>query len=474
MRKEHVLWLLPLLTAVLLIGFIGCEDPAVTPKGSKVAFTAGDNVTVAGERMSGVAIFKGDTHYDLSSKPDNSGINLISDLKVTAADFTVTGGGVISVVYVGYDEIKVTVTFTANPSFTESRNFVVKIAGSSAIIKGEDAVTITQVAKIKIALTPDSDLMIAATTSTATARFRGPDDFNGLTSSDFSLTGGATITGVTVTGDIATGYTADVALTFGVNNDDVVKTYVVGIAPASAMIAGNALTITQSRKATNITLTPATSTVSQDFETTSITGSWSISGTHNQSRVADPVNPANYVGRYSASGTGNRQSTITFTPSGTVSGDKIVIEFDWYPGTYNGGSNNSGPLFIAFTDTGSGGGNKVITFLNEHESTLKFRIGNFSNSGPFFDGAVGIPGTLDKGKWYKFRAVIDFTAKRINRLFVWDKATDTQLFMVNDLDLPANVNYTQAVRSMLLYLNRTDGGNTFYLDNVFVGNGERP
>jgi hypothetical protein len=464
MKRKQALWIIPLLMAAL---FIGCPDP-VNNNGSGdpdgPALLTGTNVTVAGTSIMGIAVFTG-----------------AGSLPLTADDFTLSGDGVITLVYVDFGKAKVSVLFDElNPSFTESRVFTVGISPDSRLIKGTDA-TVTQLARGKETVTGGASNNIRDTATSATASFNGIVGFT-PTVEDFTVDSGGVITGVTMIPGLSPGWfhasTARVTVTFPANETAADKIYTVGIAPTSARLTGDAtVAITQKRQASVLSLSAATTSNAQNFDT-AVTGAWTLSGSHySQTRVADPVDSANWVGRYSASGTGNRYTTLTLTSSIAPASDPkiVVVEFDWYPGSYVGGTNNKGPLQISLDTVSSG--NHIITFLNEYNSTLKYRLGHFADPGSAvntqFDGAVEISDTNNKEQWYSFYIVLNFTERTVARLKVTNKATGAVLAETNDLDFVGTPSNDQ-ISHMRFHLPRTDGGNTFYLDNVFVGNGSRP
>jgi hypothetical protein len=475
MKRACVWWIVPLVIAALCMG---CpNEPDNSGSGdTKVALTAGNAVTVAGTAITGMAVFTGVTGFSLTDD-----LNLVTNLTVTKDDFTVTDGAAISLVYAGYDEVKITVTFPENPSFTEPRGFTVGISPNSAVIKGTGTVTITQAARAKVELTAGSPINVGATAATATASFTGAAGLP-LTAADFTVSTGGTITGVTV----ADG-TANVTVTFAENTSEIdTKTYTVGIASTSVMITGDTtVVITQNRVPQPIVLSPATLYVTQDYQGANTTASWttqagnaqSSGGAITQTLVADPADAggANKVGSYNGNGTGNRAVALNLAQ--IITGDVVVAEFDWYPGTYPGsGNNQKGPLYISLNETrstsGTAHGNKIITFVNDQAGALKYRLGHFADGDDSLAGAVEMTGTTEKTKWYTVQVIIDFPASRVKQLTVTDKADGTVLFRTDELD----ITYTTAsIATMRLFLHRTEGdGHTTYLDNVYVGNGSRP
>jgi len=471
--------------ASMVFLFAGCpttDNPI--PPDTSVELTAGDNVTVSGVALTGMAVFKGKTGFTLAQD-----LNLETDLKLKPEDFTVSGDGKISMVYVGYDEVKVTVVFTYNPSFTASRSFVVAPKENNPLIKGDAKVTITQNARTKVALTAGGNVNVRAVDTSANVAFSGAADLP-LTAADFSVTGGGTVSGVEVEDG-----TANVEIGFNANATETAKTYTVSIAAASEMITGSAtVEILQARVLSEVDLTPATTYIFEDYEGTDTTASWTVvrgqAGNQGaevaQTIIDDPLNASNKVGHYRGTGSGNRGSSINLAQ--VISGEYVVAEFDWYPNTFAGGNNNAGPMTIALMDGIStydgtitpsadrhAHGKRIISFLNIHDEPLKFRLGNFNDGdtrNTLLMDTVDITGTLEKEQWYTFKVIINTQTKMLSRLYVYDKATGATLFETNDLELVGE--YSGNVAAIRFYLSRTDNGNSAYLDNVFVGNGERP
>jgi hypothetical protein len=468
---------MPLMIAALLTGCPnGTDNNSGGPGDTRTTLTAAGAVTAAAAATTGTAAFTG-----------------AAGLALAAADFTVTGeGGAIGQVTVDQDTVNVVVSFAANESFTEAKSFTVGISPDSTLIKGTGTVTITQSAKAKLELTAGSAVSVEADAVTATVTFTGAAGLTTLAAADFTVTTGGTISGVMVNNG-----TASVTVTFAANTSETeTKTYTVGIASNSATITGSAtVVITQNKVLPQIVLPDATTSVAQDYEGDSTTNSWTIvtgmggnsAANITQALVADPAGGASKVGSYNGTGNGNRGTTLNLTEA--ITGDTVVAEFDWYPGTYPGsGSNQKGPLYISLNDavstytpppvSGNGThthGNRIITFINDQAGTLKYRLGHFDeideggNTVDPLAGAVEIPDTTGKTQWYTVQVIFDFTAGKINRLTVKDKAAGAALFTASDLAITGT-----GVAAMRLFLIRTNNGHTTYLDNVFIGNGKRP
>jgi hypothetical protein len=92
--------------------------------------TAGSAVDVAADDTSASVAFTGATGLSLS-----------------ATDFEVSSGGIISNVDVASDTATVTVSFAANTSATLTKTYTVSIASTSGVIKGDAAVSVTQAVK---------------------------------------------------------------------------------------------------------------------------------------------------------------------------------------------------------------------------------------------------------------------------------------------------------------------------------------
>jgi len=408
--------------------------------------------------------------------------NGATGLTLAAADFAVTTGGTISNVTVNGGTAEVTVTFAQNIT-EEPEEYVVSVATSSTKIRGAATVTIVQKEKEPIVLTAGAPVTVDHTATSAIATFSGAYGLT-LAAADFEVTTGGSITEVTVAGDIAS-----VTVNFAANTSMMVtKIYTVSIASSSELITGSATVhINQLKQPMPpLTLNPATNYLIQNYEGINTTLSWTkIFGTEGntgdvpEALVADPAGGNGKVGSYSITGSGNRAVALNFAPQDTidvVKGDVILAEFDWYPNTYPS-TDYTGPLYITLYDARSTNatthGKKIISFVNEHNSTLKYRLGDFGETdNPLGEAAVEIPDTLEKTKWYKFQVVIDFTENKISRLYVWDKATNDEIYAAMDLPLDLST-YSHEVRTMRLYGIRVGGTHTFYLDNIFVGNGAR-
>jgi len=194
-------------------------------KDTRLTLTAGSAVTVAASFTTADAIFTGPT----------TGM-----ANIAVSDFTVTETGTITNVSVTGGRATVTVTFAKNTGDAD-KQYIVGISPDSNIIKGNATVTITQF-QVK-QLTAGSTVSVDADATSAEVSFIGATGLT-LAVSDFTVTATGTITDVTVSNDRVT-----VTVTFAENNqDNADNEYVIGIAPDSEVIKGNAtVTITQKR-----------------------------------------------------------------------------------------------------------------------------------------------------------------------------------------------------------------------------------
>jgi len=219
-------WLLPLVLAALVFSCstdTNSEEPE-NPDDTRTALTAGAAVTVVASATTADARFTG-----------------ASGLTLDASHFTVTTGATITNVVVTGNAVAVTITFEPNASGTEAKTYTVGIASDSTVIMGTATVTVTQAARP--ALTAGSAVTAESGDTSAEVEFTGASGLT-LETSDFTVTTGATITDVSVSGPTVT-----VTVTFAANTSPTEdKTYTVGIAPDSTVIIGTAtVTITHYR-----------------------------------------------------------------------------------------------------------------------------------------------------------------------------------------------------------------------------------
>jgi hypothetical protein len=161
---------------------------------------------------------------------------------LAASDFTVSDGGTITNVDVSGDTAAVTVSFASNTD-SSSRTYTAGISAESTLVYGTGTVTILQAGagETRTLLTAGQAVDALAADTGADVTFSGATGLS-LTSSDFTVSDGGTVTSVNVTSDTVT-----VTVTFTANNGIIDKTYTVGINPASTVIRGaETVTITQS------------------------------------------------------------------------------------------------------------------------------------------------------------------------------------------------------------------------------------
>jgi hypothetical protein len=298
------------LTFALVLAGCGNKDDGdpTSPSDTRTTLTAGSAVEVAASATTADAKFTGATGLT----------------GLVAADFTVTEtGGSISNVSVSGGEAIVTVTFAANTGET-AKTYTVSIAAGSTKIKGSTTVTITQEGgpDNRTALTAGSAVDVAASATTADAKFTGATGLD-LAAADFTVTGtGGSISNVSVSDDEAT-----VTVSFAANTSDTsTKTYTVSIASTSTKIKGNGtVTITQNKVLpfSFTAVTPGTGAGQTGF-TTDIQGVAYGNGTF----VAVGESPS-YTGRimYSTDGitwTEGTGAVPAYTVYSIVYGDKFV------------------------------------------------------------------------------------------------------------------------------------------------------
>jgi parallel beta-helix repeat protein len=167
-------------------------------------------------------------------------------------DFTVDNGAAVSNVQVADDTATVTITFSANTGVQE-KTYHVGINAESEYARGTAQVTVTQ-GYTKKTLSAGQAVQAAAGDTAASVTFSGASGLvtgvaqNGepvLTTDDFTVTGGATISMVNVVDDTAT-----VTISFSANTSlSSTNSYTVGINPSSLLIQGSAtVVVTQAAK----------------------------------------------------------------------------------------------------------------------------------------------------------------------------------------------------------------------------------
>lgn len=432
--------------------------------------TAGEHVGAGPSHTSAVVTFTGPTGLT----------------GLTASDFTVTTGATITTVSVQGGTISVTVTFAINESETEEVTYTVGISSESTLIRGDATVDIIQGKKTKVELNAGEPTHVKHSALSGVVTFIDPSDPSWLATEDLATTDFTASTGATITSVTAAEGIVSVTVTLSAANNDIdnAKTYTIGISASSNVIKGSATTTITQGKAPR-PIPTAVNYIRQDFERTSTSSTWTKldgnaanGGGLVEVLADDPAGGSSKVGSYSGTGTGDRATALNFVPTNLVTGDIVVAEFDWYPGSLPSSGSWVGPFHISLNDgrstTASVHGNKIISFINQNSGALKYRIGPFGDGDSALTGAVDIPGTEDKSKWYTFQVAIDFVENTVSKLTVKDRATGVELFADDGLDLGAT-NYNRAIRTIRLFLNRVDTNTyNFFLDNVFVGDGNQP
>jgi hypothetical protein len=167
-----------------------------------------------------------------------------AELTLSAVDFAVSEGGTISNVAVNSDTATVSVSFAANDSLTSAKTYTVSIAADSTVIKGSATVVITQTIVTGKELTAGPAVSAAATDISKTVTFTGATGLN-LSTADFAVSAGGTISNVAVNSNTAT-----VTVSFAANDSfTLAKTYTVSIAPDSTVIKGSAVVVITQAKA---------------------------------------------------------------------------------------------------------------------------------------------------------------------------------------------------------------------------------
>jgi hypothetical protein len=198
---------------------------------------------------------------------------------LSEADFTVTGGTFTSASVIS-NTATVVVGFAANLS-TTAKTYTVSIASGSTKIKGSASVTITQAAAAsdtRTTLTAGSPVNAAAADTSASVTFTGATSLS-LGNTDFAADNGGTVTGVSVSADIAT-----VTVSFEVNTfTEATKAYIVSIASSSTKIKGSTtVAITQAAASdTRVTLTAGEAVNAAAADTTAnvtFTGATGVTG----------------------------------------------------------------------------------------------------------------------------------------------------------------------------------------------------
>jgi hypothetical protein len=177
-------------------------------------------------------------------------------LKLTKADFGVTGGGAVDSVTVDGDRVTIIVTFKPNTSLL-AKIYNVVIASTSTVIGGDTSVTIIHLGisgseATRIALTAGSNVDVPAAGTTAAVTWTSGGLATTLAAAGFTLAAkdfAVSGDGVTVSGVNVTGNTATVIVTFPPNETTAAKTYTVSVAEDSETVTGSgSVTITQAGK----------------------------------------------------------------------------------------------------------------------------------------------------------------------------------------------------------------------------------
>ncbi|GHV28357.1 hypothetical protein AGMMS4952_11780 [Spirochaetia bacterium] len=305
---------------------------------TRVELTAGSTVSAAYTATTADVTFTGAT-----------------GLSLTAADFTVTTGGVIGTPAVSGDIVTVPVTFTANTD-TSPKTYTVGIDNSSTWIKGSATVVITQGADTRDQLTAGSAVDAAYTATDTNVTFTGASGLS-LAAEDFTVTTGGVIGTPAVSGDTVT-----VPVIFPVNTGTSAQTYTVGISADSTRIKGSATVVITQEADTRDQLTAGSMV---DAAYTATGANVTFTGASGFSLAADD---------FTVSGGG----TIG-TPAGDDDTVTVPVTFaantDTSPKTYTVGINSSstrikGSATAVITQAAapeSGTAKVIYTWVNEHE-----------------------------------------------------------------------------------------------------------
>jgi photosystem II stability/assembly factor-like uncharacterized protein len=242
-------------------------------------------------------------------------------LSLSNADFAVSSGGTISNVSVDSGTATVTATFLPNAS-TTPKTYTVSIASGSTKIKGTGTVAINQAAATtdtRPTLTAGSAVSVAASATTANVTFTGATGLT-LTTADFEVTSGGTISNVSVDSNTAT-----VTATFPANASTMDKTYTVSIASDSAVIKGTGtVAINQVAAATD---TRATLTAGSPVSVAASDTTANVSFND----ATDPLTTADFEVDNNATITSvtvdssTATVTVTFTPNTSTTESKTYI-----------------------------------------------------------------------------------------------------------------------------------------------------
>jgi hypothetical protein len=220
-----------LFLAVVLLAQCGteAEDGVADTPDYRTVLTAGGGITVPA----------GDTAKEISFTGARG-------LKLSKADFGVTGGGAVGGVSVADDNVTITVTFKPNES-SSAKVYNVVVASISTIARGDASVKIIHLGTDgsedpRIVLTVGGPVEVSAEVQTVTVTFTAGEALTFTPEpGDFTVAGGGTVSEVNVDGDTVT-----VTVDFPKNNTNSPRNYTVSIAKDSEIVRGSgSVTITQ-------------------------------------------------------------------------------------------------------------------------------------------------------------------------------------------------------------------------------------
>jgi uncharacterized protein YjdB len=193
----------------------------------------------------------------------------------------------------------------------------------------------------------------------------------------------------------------------------------------------------------------------------------------NSMPATDTLGGQNKVGRSAANGNGNRASQYNFKK--IIAGDKVYVEFDWYPA-----SPDVRWGFISLNDrTGTNGNNitnKIISFRSNAAMELSYNVGNIAETQEETDTAAGIRifESLDSSYyWFHVKLEVDFNAGTVS--FEMKHLESGVTESVSNVPLPSDISYNHQIAAMRMFVGRPGTGwRNFCLDNVYFGTAPMP
>ena len=441
-------------------------------QGIKRALTAGSGTDSAARSTSATVSFTG-----------------ASGLVLGPNDFYITGGTstYIGRVTIAGETATVTVHFTENTG-PDPINYTVSISQTSPRVTGGESVIVSQAALQT--LTAGSIVNIAASDTMGVAVFTGATGLT-LQNSDFAVAGtGASITGVSVSGDTAS---VTVTLPDANTNPIIARNFLVSVSSSSPRIRATTTTIVSQASLGGI---PPDKFFFEDFGTTDEADlAWTT-------EVGTSVTPVGAItqtlgdgtGFYRGEGSGERGLALNFKPENIITGSKVYVDFDWVPIANN--PSGAGPGYISINSNNGlwNEGNKILTFVVYRAGNTNFqlfyRLDNFSlfldrgmnpNNGSIEHPAelftrVTLAGNLTNlvNVWLSVRTIIDFDAGTVS-FTIYNRTSGALLATVSNQPLNADVISANQVGALRLENSRADGnGWNQRLDNVFVADGPMP